>query len=424
MLPRLKVIQVGDIHLEASAKRGRVADDKDPHFPQNLRASVSANPLKAVFRKIYETLAVENVSAVLFMGDFSDRGNIETYRSCARYVAEALEIGIGRTYSNLPVGIAPGNHDIDRSLALEPGLTRKFQPLNVALHSNGLRELPVEHPQSFKIGTTPSEANIHLLNSCWGCGEKEFIPEQFREAISDAIKTSLARGSSGDALAEYYNRQLDTPAFSASTVQELRDAIGQSSQSQLSIVVGHHNLLPQRLPRFAPYTELVNSGALRSTLLDCKRPILYLHGHIHDDPIEIILAPAGMPLLSIAAPEVIDGFNVIDIIFTHLGLPLSCQISPWRFDHGGVLRPLDRIDIPLIGYRVRSQGRPLALLYAKLLEARECYWSEALAISRRISPSYTEADLLEDVELLQADGSIIIDNYAMPTEHWLIGARI
>jgi hypothetical protein len=63
-------------------------------------------------------------------------------------------------------------------------------------------------------------------------------------------------------------------------------------------------------------------------------------------------------------------------------------------------------------------------LYARLLQARECYWNEALKISQEISPSYTEAELLEDVELLQADGSVIIENYAMASEHWLIGARI
>lgn len=423
MLPRLKLIQIGDLHLATSAKLGRFVDDNDNSFPQHLRTSISASPLKTVFRKVYDALD-GNISALLFMGDFSDRGNLEDYKSSARYVAEALEIGSGRKYSKVRVGIVPGNHDINRSLALEPGATQKFQPLNAALHSNRLPDLPIEHPISFPIGTAPSQAYVHLLNSCWGCGEKEYIPERFRDAIFSALKASLEGPDASKALSEYYDRQLDTPAFSASTVQELRDTIGHSSQSQLAIVVGHHNLLPQRLPRFSPYTELVNSGALRSTLLDCRRPILYLHGHIHDDPMEIILTPAGMPLISISAPEAIKGFNFIDIIFTHLGLPLSCQVSPWRFDQGGVLRQMERLDIPLIGYRIRSQGRPLALLYAKLLEARECYWSEALALCRKIIPSCTEAEFLEDVELLQADGSVVIENYSMSNEHWLIGARI
>jgi hypothetical protein len=214
MLPRLKLIQVGDIHLATAAKRGRTVDDKDFRFPQQLRASISANPLKASFKKLFEILDTGGVSAVLFMGDLTDHGNIENYKNCARYIAEALEIGINRNFSDVPIGIVPGNHDIDRLIALEPGMTRKFQPLNAALHSNGLPELPVERPISFKIGDTSSEANVYLLNSCWGCGEKEFIPEKFRDAIADAITVSLSGAKSTDALAEYYDRQLDTPAFS------------------------------------------------------------------------------------------------------------------------------------------------------------------------------------------------------------------
>ena len=63
----------------------------------------------------------------------------------------------------------------------------------------------------------------------------------------------------------------------------------------LSVIVAHHNLLPQRLPRLAPYTELVNGGALRASLGELGKPVLYLHGHIHEDPIEILRSPGGAP---------------------------------------------------------------------------------------------------------------------------------
>ncbi len=36
--------------------------------------------------------------------------------------------------------------------------------------------------------------------------------------------------------------------------------------------------------RIAPYTEVVNGGNVRRRLTNCGKPVVYLHGHIHDDP--------------------------------------------------------------------------------------------------------------------------------------------
>lgn len=82
----------------------------------------------------------------------------------------------------------------------------------------------------------------------------------------------------------------------------------------------------QRMTRLAPYTELVNSGAVRASLMEAGRPILYLHGHIHTDPVEVLSVPGGDALVCISAPAAEDGFNIIEVVFTRSGKPLHI---PW-----------------------------------------------------------------------------------------------
>jgi hypothetical protein len=303
------------------------------------------------------------------MGDLTSFGKLDGYQACTKYIAGALQLGRFGNFRNLPVGTLPGNHDISRALAKSPVMTAKFAPLLAALDTAGLPALPVTDPIWLPMNAAEVTTSIALLNSCWGCGSKEFIPEDFREPLEEAIDAAIQQGEHEKALRSYYERQLDTPAFSAHSIQSLMTDLEAKGESLL-VVAAHHNLLPQRLPRLAPYTDIVNSGALRSLLLELDRPAIYLHGHIHQDPIEILQIPEGFPLVVISAPEASAGFNVVEIVFTRSKIPLSCRVQKWRFDQAGYFRRRTLVTVPLIGQRRRSNDRSLVDLYGKVLAAR------------------------------------------------------
>ena len=190
------------------------------------------------------------------------------------------------------------------------------------------------------------------MNSSWGCGALEYIPEEFRQSVGAAIEAALA-GGDPRVVKAYYDRQFDTPAFSSVSVEEFLDLTTSLSSDKLIVVAAHHNLLPQRLTRIAPYTELVNSGAVRASLMEAKRPIRHLHGHIHTAPIEILYAERGCPRLYFRA-GCRGRFQYHRACFTRAGIPLVGHVIPWAFDQSGNLRQSPRHTVPLIGRRRRS----------------------------------------------------------------------
>jgi hypothetical protein len=154
------------------------------------------------------------------------------------------------------------------------------------------------------------------------------------------------------------------------------------------------------------------------------RPVIYLHGHIHQDPIELIQVPDGTVVVSVAAPEITSGFNVIEIVYTRTMLPLACRVAKWRFDQAGYLRSLKPISISLIGSRRRSHSDALARLYSVLLTHRELYWTDLVGKVGLIYSTNIDDELEEDLELLFADGRVVIDNHELLPKNWIIGARV
>jgi hypothetical protein len=420
----MTILQVGDVHLVRTAKLGRPLDDKDRRFPTDLRHLMGTAPVKVVFRTLHRLLEKGGVDLLLFMGDLAEQGGLDGYKSCVRYLAEALQLGTGRRFADLPLGIVPGNHDVDRVLAAKPGLKAKFQPLQQALASMGLPAMPVDAPIWLKTSDGLCRIDVALLNSCWGCGAKEFIPEEFRDEIVKAIDAAITAGRDSRATQAYYDRQLDTPAFSADTVQRLVEDVAALPGGSLLVAVAHHNILPQRLPRLAPYTELVNSGAMRSALSGLGRPVLYLHGHIHEDLIEILQTPGGAPLVSISAPEVSNGFNQLDLVFTPTGLPLTCSIRPWRFDESGVFRGRPRQVIPIGAGRRRPPLLAMNVIYERVVTDHDCYWATLVKVASAAGAASPEDATEEALEMLAADQLVTIDNYDVGREHWMVRSKL
>ena len=422
-LPRVRLLQIGDLHLPSAARTARAVDQKDRTFSVELRNVISRQPIKTVFKRIYRMCEADEIDGVLLMGDMTDFGKLDGYKAGVEYVANALQLGAGRRNASTFCGIVPGNHDIDRNLAKKPSMTAKFAPLNAALSTAGLGQMPVDKSIICNVGTLEAKCAIVLMNSCWGCGAVEYIPAEFRDSVGPAIEAAIATGDAS-VLSAYYNRQFDTPAFSDASISHLVEIAGSLPPEQQLVIVAHHNLLPQRLTRLAPYTELVNSGAVRSSLMEARRPILYFHGHIHTDPVEVLSVPGGDALVCISAPAAEAGFNVVEVVFTRSGNPLVGHVLPWTFDQSGVLREGKRLTVPLIGKRRRSLNDGLAKVYAYLLGIRQCYWSDLLRDCGQHFQSDIDEQLQECVELLVADQSIVVENYDAKPDSWILEARI
>ncbi len=174
MLPRVKIIQVGDIHLPSAAGGASAVDNKDGRFPIELRNVISAHPIKLVFREIYRLLERGGISAALFMGDLTDIGDVKGYQACAKYIARSLQFGAGGVFSNLPVGFVPGNHDIDRNLAKQAGLTTKFEPLVAALSAAGLGHYTSALQSNPDDPTVLGRAERGVFSVRFGAAEKAY----------------------------------------------------------------------------------------------------------------------------------------------------------------------------------------------------------------------------------------------------------
>lgn len=384
---------------------------------------ISALPIKIVFQKIYEIIDQQGVDAVVFMGDLTDYGQLEHYDATVSYIASSLQLGSGLKYAHIPTGIVPGNHDVCRKLAKKPGLSEKFRPLAESLARYGLPQLPIESPKVLRFGQGTANASMILLNSCWGCGAQEFIPADFRTELDSAIQQAIDAGQQS-ILSSYYDRQLDTPAFSDQTVRKCVEIGRAASGTDALIFVAHHNIFPQRLTRLAPYTELVNSGALRGALVDLDRPVLYFHGHIHEDPIEIITRPGGQPLISVSAPAAEDGFNEIEIKFDRAGEAIVAAVRRWRFDAGGVLHDAGVINVPLACRRGRLYDPLVSKTLARVLDRSVVYWRDLRSYLKKLD-KLSNDDLLEEIIVsLAADGLILVENQRYDREHWLLRAGL
>jgi hypothetical protein len=167
------------------------------------------------------------------------------------------------------------------------------------------------------------------------------------KALFDAFAAQNGWDNAFDLLGE----QLDTPAFVESHMTSLVEQIDSLDSKTLPVVLAHHNILPQALPRIALYTEVINGGLVRSRLVECCAPVVYCHGHIHTDPVEVVASPRFErgPLVSASAPAFADGFNVIQIWYGQKEFPLGCTITAHRVrDDGAVAIDLSKtVRIPL-----------------------------------------------------------------------------
>lgn len=242
----------------------------------------------------------------------------------------------------------PGNHDINRRAIVNgQPLETKFAPLlkswqDVFGSSNFLTvglPTPTDLPLRPDDSTDPS-VRFLPLNTCYLCGEYRAFPEEIREKVVGLLQ-ALKETMPGDQFERLTSEQIDCPAACRDHVISLEQHIRGAKPSSVSVVIGHHPLFAQPMPRIDGYNELLNAGYLRETVLETRRNVLYLHGHIHQDPVLLVNSPlrGSHRIIHISAPALTDGFNLVRVYFSQeTDQPLGVELVQYRFgDHLGLV---------------------------------------------------------------------------------------
>lgn len=333
------MLHIGDIHYTRIDKDDRPVDRKDLQFPESLNEILSERSYQTIIKSLMQEIE-ESPTAILVSGDLATYGKIESYKDCLQFLKERIPADFFDSEPFQKLFIVPGNHDIDREKISEQSLYLKFKPIQEALEEKSFPEIPVPNLKTEKLCQDPACSILVIsINSCIGCGERRYYPKKIRDAISESLDCN-EEDTDDEELMELCYEMIDTPVIEAEDIGKMVHCI-QSDENILPIILTHHNLLPQKRPRIAMYMELLNSGYIRERLLMLNRPIIYLHGHLHDDPIEIIQSPRyeKAKIICISAPLLFPntkdetkkfGFNKIKIICGEHGIPIGCEITCHR----------------------------------------------------------------------------------------------
>lgn len=347
----LSVIQIGDIHFP-EARNKTIADLKDDAVSEGFSDRLAPKKLPRVFREVARIRDEFLPCGILICGDLTTKGDVQQYDDCIQYLTRCLSLGDSRVTNPDHWHVVPGNHDVDR-MSLAPGthpFPGLFTPLNDLWTANcPTSTLTVDQTRVTQLEHDGCGITLLSLNSCVGCGEWRRLPKRIREQLSEEIESTLSEQAKTEQFCEIAE-QLDAPAFDKTHLDDVSTRIQQLGRNSVPIVLTHHNLLPQQMPRMAPYTELSNGGMLRTRLTSLGRPVVYCHGHIHEELIEVVSDPrsSGGFLTSVSAPEAAEGFIRISVDFNRDKEPLGVQIVCYELRNNGDVKDTSPVRIRLL----------------------------------------------------------------------------
>ena len=415
----ISVLQIGDVHFPDSRDK-RLLDLKDKSMDA-LVANAAPHTLTKVVRALAKIISHEPISALLLCGDLTTAGDLPNYSDCVKYLVDVLRLDSADKNN---VHVVPGNHDVSRALCTDKGALnrQKFAPLQSAWMENYDDVIVTQGVRGSDVSDSSRSVRIMSLNSCVGCGEWRMLPENIRNELGEVL--AGLRSKDPKAAFAIEGQQLDTPMFDNDDIEELHGQIKSLDSHVIPVVLAHHNLLPQQLLRVELYTELINSGQLRSALSSIGRPIVYCHGHIHTDPIETIIdgSVRNSQLICVSAPLLEAGFNELKFYFSRTDAPIGLEIIGYRLDTNGTIRDSIRRRIPFAN-RAKFLTSELECLRGCLTVDRTRF-SELQNTMNLANPGEVDAanlvELLHEAEWL---GMLEIDNMNEKPQYWIIRRR-
>ncbi|KTE42933.1 hypothetical protein ATE62_04255 [Sphingopyxis sp. HIX] len=385
----------------------------------------------------------EHIDAVMTMGDYTSIGATDRIEDAVMVMDGIINDTIGGR--DIPIFGVPGNHDVSKADAVEFGDVGKFKHLVDAFGKYRWRPTPTQSFVRYEVaGADGASLTAYLLNSSVGSWSKSLYPEGMRSSIfesdasSEPLKLvdehlfgdSLPKANSVDTLLTQVYEQLDTPYFRAVDLNDIATQLSEARKATL--VVSHHNLLPQYTPRVSYFGEVLNAGYARQAFLQSGADVIYLHGHIHDDPIEIVTSPepGTGKIFMIAAPALPSGFNKITTFFTADKRPFLIKVTFFRVDRSGRVISGNTAMSRLIPLIVRPEDllrkdvhRLWKYITQELPESdRGIFsWDELVEHGRHVNVSEAEVEAV--VLALHCAGFIEIHNFSESFESWRVEIR-
>ena len=442
----LTVLHIGDIHYPEARNPLSSIDLKDRGLSDELVEVIAPRALTNVMEEVRRLLRNRNeIAGILLSGDLTSLSDIPEYHACIAYLQ--------RCFSDLPfwsaetLHVVPGNHDVERWRVPVPGSADsgdsldKFRGIQSAWEEAGLPILPVDSVRRADFHKGDLYLAVFSINSCMGCGEYRRLPEVFQSAylnllnrlresgVADISEGTDLAGTGDDikTVATTLAEQLDTPAFDDRHLQEITHALEETDPFSPAVILGHHGILPQSIPRIALYTEVINSGVARFRLASARNPVIYCHGHIHQDPVEVVSHPDtnGRPLVLVAAPKLEDGFNLLTFSYTSGNLILGCEVTRYTRRAYGAVQASTPIRIPL-GDREAPEysSDDVSVKIGSLLSPQYRRFQEVMKKVQQSIPAVTETEVADRLLELEWLGVVEISGAGSDAKHWHIRRRV
>lgn len=314
-MKKVSFLHIGDIHCGTIDPYQGEVDVQDSSFSHDyIDIGREENEYNILKKRLIGELRGNSYLFICFSGDFSDKGIPENYEKCVSFFTKHIPRTVTESKSPKRIFIVPGNHDIPTAEHVSES-DKKFEPIIQILQRYGFPEIPINDV---------------------------IIEEIFNDDFGNVLICALNSCMLSQTKDEESGKIIDYPKILDKDIKKIKttiDKLNAQGKKFCLLILSHHNLIPQKIPRIKQYAEMFNAGNIRESLLTFNLPILYLHGHIHDNPVEVISCPTyiNSKLVLSSAPLLLPtsdyggknkfGFTKIDILFSDDGIPLGCQLN-------------------------------------------------------------------------------------------------
>jgi predicted MPP superfamily phosphohydrolase len=272
----LSILHITDLHFgKKTSPYGNTIDEKDKETACCVEGIFKGEWINAFENKLIQWQREKelNIDLIAFTGDLcygGDKLHMEEGIQFLIRICNKLKLSLDK------IIISPGNHDLDRN---SPG--KEFEILAELCNKYGIINFACyDKIINIKIKEIP----VISINSCMGATAKvnNIQVDYFKSHILKLKDDPDFKGKIIEACSNanlYFQTELDIPAIGDFQLDNALEAI--SGSNDASIILMHHNPIPNANIEIRPYSNMLDNGVVLYKLLDTGRKIFILHGHTH-----------------------------------------------------------------------------------------------------------------------------------------------